>query len=304
MFHFSFRELEQAKTALSRLQQMVETIEPDQRSPAVTFSSSKPTKNSNDSEAKTKQQKQQQSASSSQPTTNSLSKAKTSLLSSILSPKPSEPQKPTDVATNGYADAKMAAQHREIERLVESRQRLHTIKDQIASLHQSMTTPTLPPPKGISFEEAQSSKFKSSLLSSIDASNNTSSSQRMGGQGTKSKSTAYQEQLNDSRNHRTPYGLSRSAQNERDEEDEDSEMYRFECESGDGEEIDDDIGRVLFNEEILVDKTAVILDQEIPARIKQGVCRANPFLRLWSFFLLSRTSTPLKTSSLNMSSVF
>jgi hypothetical protein len=37
----------------------------------------------------------------------------------------------------------MAAQHREIERLVESRQRLHTIKDQIASLHQSMTTPTL-----------------------------------------------------------------------------------------------------------------------------------------------------------------
>jgi hypothetical protein len=38
----------------------------------------------------------------------------------------------------------MAAQHREIERLVESRQRLHTIKDQIASLHQSMITPTIP----------------------------------------------------------------------------------------------------------------------------------------------------------------
>jgi hypothetical protein len=37
----------------------------------------------------------------------------------------------------------MAAQHREIERLVESRQRLHTIKDQIASLHQSMTTPPI-----------------------------------------------------------------------------------------------------------------------------------------------------------------
>jgi hypothetical protein len=136
MFHFHFRELEQAKTALSRLQQMVETIEPDQRS------SSKPTKTSNESEANARQQQQQ-------PTSNSLSKAKTSLLSSILSPKPSEQQKPNNVATNGYADAKMAAQHREIERLVESRQRLHTIKDQIASLHQSMTTPTVQPPKGI-----------------------------------------------------------------------------------------------------------------------------------------------------------
>lgn len=40
-------------------------------------------------------------------------------------------------------DVQMVAQHREIERLVESRQRLHTIKDQIASLHQSMTTPTM-----------------------------------------------------------------------------------------------------------------------------------------------------------------
>lgn len=279
MFHFSFRELEQAKTALSRLQQMVETIEPDQRSPPVTFSSSKPTKNSNDSEAKTKQQKQQQ------PTSNSLSKAKTSLLSSILSPKPSEPQKPSDVATNGYADAKMAAQHREIERLVESRQRLHTIKDQIASLHQSMTTPTLPQLKGIPFEEDQSSEFENSLLSSIDASNNTSSSQRMGGQAAKSNSTAYQKQLNDPRNHRTSYGPSRSAQNERDEEDEDSEMYRFECESGDGEEIDDDIGRVLADEELLLAMTAVILDQEIPARIKQGVRRAwlfSPLLLILS----------------------
>jgi hypothetical protein len=45
--------------------------------------------------------------------------------------------------TPNSANEKMAAQHREIERLVESRQRLHTIKDQIASLHQSMTTPTL-----------------------------------------------------------------------------------------------------------------------------------------------------------------
>jgi hypothetical protein len=39
------------------------------------------------------------------------------------------------------ADAKLAAQHREIERLVESRQRLHALKDQITTLHQSMDTP-------------------------------------------------------------------------------------------------------------------------------------------------------------------
>ncbi|CAF4839097.1 unnamed protein product, partial [Rotaria magnacalcarata] len=37
----------------------------------------------------------------------------------------------------------MLAQHREIERLIESRQRLHSIKDQIASLQQTMTTPTI-----------------------------------------------------------------------------------------------------------------------------------------------------------------
>jgi len=36
----------------------------------------------------------------------------------------------------------IAAQHREIERLVESRQRLHTIQGQITSLHQTMATPT------------------------------------------------------------------------------------------------------------------------------------------------------------------
>lgn len=43
---------------------------------------------------------------------------------------------------NPSVDVQMAAQHREIERLVESRQRLHTIKDQIVSLHQSVITPT------------------------------------------------------------------------------------------------------------------------------------------------------------------
>ena len=60
--------------------------------------------------------------------------SKSSLLSNILSPNPT---------TNNYANVKMTAQHREIERLVESRQRLHTIKDQISSLHQSMTTPPI-----------------------------------------------------------------------------------------------------------------------------------------------------------------
>jgi hypothetical protein len=103
----------------------------------------------------------------------------------------------------------------------------------------------------------------------------------MGGQAAaKSKSTAYQEQLNDSRNHRASYGLTRSAQNERDEEDEDSDLYRFECESGDGEEIDDETGRVLFGDERLFAKVAVILDQEIPARVKQGVSRRCLFVRL------------------------
>lgn len=46
-------------------------------------------------------------------------------------------------AESSSADVKIAAQHREIERLVESRQRLHTLKNQITSLHQSMTTPTI-----------------------------------------------------------------------------------------------------------------------------------------------------------------
>ena len=65
---------------------------------------------------------------------------KTSLLSNILSSKTTEQEKSMPIK-NDYADAKMAAQHREIERLIESRQRLHSIKDQIASLHESMTTP-------------------------------------------------------------------------------------------------------------------------------------------------------------------
>jgi hypothetical protein len=114
---------------------MVKTIEPDECSSSVrsTSSSMKPM-NMNDYERNTNQFQQQ--------TTNN-SHPKTSLLSSILSPKSSAEQQKSIPTSNGYADAKMAAQHREIERLVESRQRLHTIKDQIASLHQTMTTPPI-----------------------------------------------------------------------------------------------------------------------------------------------------------------
>lgn len=107
---------------------------------------------------------------------------------------------------NGYADAKMAAQHREMERLLESRQRLHTLKDQIANLHQSMTTPPIPSKK----ESANS--------------------------------TQVEPPKGNSRNVRVTY----SADNP---DDDDSELYRFECESGDGEEIDDESGmNHLFND--------------------------------------------------------
>ncbi len=78
------------------------------------------------------------------------SNPKPSLLSSILSTNSLESKKPA-TTNNSYADAKMAAQHREIERLVESRQRLHTLKDQIATLHQNMTTPPIPSKKGAFF---------------------------------------------------------------------------------------------------------------------------------------------------------
>ena len=123
---------------------MVKTIEPDQcsssvRSTPIQSSPRKPTKNNNN-DLNTNQYQSPQTPST-------IPNAKTSLLSSILSPKSTEKQN-SILTTNTYADAKMAAQHREIERLVESRQRLHTLKDQIASLHQSMTTPPIQPKKG------------------------------------------------------------------------------------------------------------------------------------------------------------
>lgn len=133
-----FRELEQAKSALSRLQQMVEKIEPDQRSPPSTRAT---TTTTNETDLNRKLHVSTGTGPVISPSVGSKPKP-SSLLSSILSPEKS------NATSNTYADAKMAAQHREIERLVESRQRLHTIKDQIASLHQSMTTPTVPVKKG------------------------------------------------------------------------------------------------------------------------------------------------------------
>ncbi|CAF0792289.1 unnamed protein product, partial [Didymodactylos carnosus] len=121
-------ELLKAKTALIELQQLVTTIQPDK----LSSYSSTPVKqqttatNKNDYDLRNDRFTVIPSVSKDQ--------RKTSLLSYVLSPK----QQQTQSSVTSYADAKMAAQHREIERLVESRQRLHTIKDQIASLHNSM----------------------------------------------------------------------------------------------------------------------------------------------------------------------
>ena len=187
--------MEQAKSALSRLQQMVKTIEPDECSSSVRSTPVPPTNNK----------------STHNDNYESNGNPKTSLLSSILSSNPVEPKK--SLATgNGYADAKMAAQHREIERLLESRQRLHTLKDQIANLHQSMTTPPIPSKKeSVNSAQGEPSKAKPSANS-------------------------YE---NNPRNIRVTY----SADNP---DDDDSELYRFECESGDGEEIDDESGKNRF----------------------------------------------------------
>ncbi len=185
--------MEQAKSALSRLQQLVKTIEPDECSSPVQSSSIKA-----DYECSIQQQTKN---------------PKTSLLSSILSPKSStEKQQKTIPTTNSYADAKMAAQHREIERLVESRQRLHTIKDQIASLHQTMTTPPVQTKQN--FEK-------------IEPTNEIQ----------------LQKQTKTYGNIQSPYISNEQEGEEEGDDDDDSELYRFECESGDGEEIDDDTGK-------------------------------------------------------------
>ena len=127
---------------------MVKTIQPNGCSSSVSSTpiSKKSSSKNNDFELCTNQFIYSPSSSQQIQAEQSTTNAKSSVLSNILSI-----QKPPPT-TNNYADVKMAAQHREIERLVESRQRLHTIKDQIASLHQSMTTPPIQPEKDLTNE--------------------------------------------------------------------------------------------------------------------------------------------------------
>ncbi len=226
--------MEQAKSALSRLQQMVKTIEPDEcsssvRSTPIQSSSTKLT-NKNDYESNSNQC--QYSPSSSQQFQTNIPNTKTSLLSSILSPKSTE-QKKSTVTTNTYADVKMAAQHREIERLIESRQRLHTLKDQISTLHQNVTTPPVQSKKGFSKKQNCFFLIKNFFFENIDSTQVDI---------LKSKNQTMTYEVNP-RNIRSTYST-----NDQEDDDDDSELYRFECESGDGEEIDDDddTGKNLF----------------------------------------------------------
>ncbi|CAF4541989.1 unnamed protein product [Rotaria socialis] len=215
-------ELEEAKSALSRLQQMVKKIEPDEcsssaRSTPRQVPSTKPTTTPNTNLYQYTPKATQQTQST------TTGKAKNSLLSSILSPNVAELQKPMP-ARNSYADAKMAAQHREMERLIESRQRLHTIKDQITSLHQSMSTPPVPSKQ----ESTNASQLQNQYKNNVKES--------------KQQTNTYADKLNSSKNNRSPY-TSNDPEGEGEEgenDDEDSELYRFEYESGDGEEINDD----------------------------------------------------------------
>ncbi|CAF0806651.1 unnamed protein product [Adineta ricciae] len=117
-------ELEQAKSALGQLQHMVKKIQPDEYSSSASSSHSTPLSKSHGFERCNNQFTY--SARSSQHTQTEPAIAKCS------SP-----------VENFPADMKIAAQHREIERLVESRQRLHTLKNQITSLHQTMNTPSV-----------------------------------------------------------------------------------------------------------------------------------------------------------------
>jgi hypothetical protein len=97
----------------------------------------------------------------------------------LYTPTASQQTSKTLPTINNSVDAKMTAQHREIERLVDSRQRLHTIKDQIASLHESMTTPPIQSKKDLTNE-----------------------------------AKTYEDKLNDSRNIRPTYRFNRQDDNE------------------------------------------------------------------------------------------
>ncbi|CAF5157897.1 unnamed protein product, partial [Rotaria magnacalcarata] len=133
-------ELEQAKLALSQLQQMVKTIQPDEFSSSAnsTPMQKKTSSKNNSFEFSTNPDVFTPGSLEKIQTETPIINNKSSLLSHILSSQTVPQSLP---ATS--VDSKMLAQHREIERLIESRQRLHSIKDQIASLQQTMTTPTI-----------------------------------------------------------------------------------------------------------------------------------------------------------------
>ncbi|CAF5209503.1 unnamed protein product, partial [Rotaria magnacalcarata] len=106
----------------------------------------------------------------------------------------------------------------------ESRQRLHTIKDQITSLHQTMSTPPVPSQQDSTNASQLQNPYKNNVKES------------------KQQTNTYADKLNSSKNNRSPYTSNDpEGEGEEDEnDDDDSELYRFEYESGDGEEINDD----------------------------------------------------------------
>ncbi|CAF2501109.1 unnamed protein product [Rotaria sp. Silwood2] len=196
-------ELEQAKSALTQLQQMVKTIQPDEYSSSANSTpiQKKPSSKRNSFEHSTNSIDCTPTSSQQNQTGTPIANKRSSLLSNILSPQ----QVPQPLPTiNNYVDTKMAAQHREIEHLIESRQRLHTIKDQIASLQQTMETPSI--------------QQKKDFTNEIKVDN---------------------DKLNDSKNIRPSY---RSNQQECLSQDDDNELElcNFECVSDNEEQTDDD----------------------------------------------------------------
>ncbi|CAF1198544.1 unnamed protein product [Rotaria sp. Silwood1] len=135
-------ELEQTKFALAQLQHMVKKIQPDEYSSSANSTpiQEKSSSKRNSFERFTNSVNLTPISSQQTQIETPIANKRSSLLSNILSPQQVPQPFPT---INNYVDSKMAAQHREIERLIESRQRLHTIKDQIVSLQQTMTTPSI-----------------------------------------------------------------------------------------------------------------------------------------------------------------
>ena len=203
--------------------------------------------------------------------------------------------------TNGYVDAKMAAQHREIERLIESRQRLHTIKDQIASLHQSMATPTVPSAKGTFSTgiERSSGQWIDCFLSHsrVESTNDVRADSSR-------RARMQSDNLNDSGNYRS--GHQSFTRPPEVDDDNDSELYHFEYDSGDGEEIDDDTGKITPRILDVCIGQERLVEEEIPARTKQdvrGLRRSKNSIDQLSSFVF-RISTLQKASPLSVNRTF